>query len=66
MTGPLTNGEDFAGSAPQKRKQGRPQVDDLRVQRPVKMNSAEWAKVTAAAKAAGLPTSVYVRRKLLA
>jgi len=48
-----------------KRRPGRPTSADPRRQRGVKFSDAEWARVTADAKAAGLPTSVYVRRKLL-
>jgi len=46
------------------RRPGRPPVADKHVQRPFKANAAEWAKIQADARAAGLPVSVYIRRCL--
>ncbi len=43
-------------------RRGRPPVSDKRVPR-VKMNAAEWAKVQAEAKAAGMTAAAWVRMR---
>ena len=46
----------------QKKHVGRPPVEDRRVPR-VKMNQAEWSKVQAKSKAAGMSAAAWVRRR---
>lgn len=65
MTGTIPHPEDFVGLQPPKRKPGRPPVKDKRRSRDVLYNDAEWARVKAKAKAAGIGISEYVRSRTL-
>lgn len=44
---------------------GRPPEADKRKQRAIAMTDAEWAKISAAAKAEGISISEYIRKKTL-
>ena len=44
-----------------KRKRGGQPVADKRIQRGIRLNTEEWARVKADAKSAGLTVSAYVR-----
>ena len=68
MTGPLTNGEDFAGLDEDltltSRGPGRPPKaqEDVRRMRGLRFSDKEWAAVCRAAEMLGEPASVFVRR----